>query len=98
MIDSEITMEDLSSMLQPSSDPLPANLVQSLDRIGAALMTPPATNSHSDQDSLSNYASLSAHDRMSVVEDMIVKSVGNENFITLCQDVFACWQRIGLDP
>jgi hypothetical protein len=32
------------------------------------------------------------------VEDMIVKSVGNENFITLCQDVFACWQRIGLDP
>jgi hypothetical protein len=91
-------IEDPSLTLEPESDPLPTNLVRSLDRIGAVFQASPTTLSGSDKENLANYTALSAKDRMSVTEDTIVKLVGDENFITLCQDVFACWQRIGLEP
>jgi hypothetical protein len=97
-ISSDTIVGDTSLVLQPHSNPLPSKLSHSLDRIGAAFFTSSSTFASSDKEKLANFAKLTPQDRMTVVEGEIVKLVTDENFVTLCQDVFGCWQRIGLDP
>jgi hypothetical protein len=69
-----------------------------LDRIDTAMTSAANATLHSrvsDQDSLADYAAMKYEERMAVIEKLIVEGVDDENFITLCEDVQSCWQRIG---
>jgi hypothetical protein len=58
-------------------------------------LSAPTTHS-TEEDALAGYAAMTYEERMDVLERLIVGAVGDENFITLCEDVSGCWQRIGL--
>ena len=69
-----------------------------LGRIGTAMTAALSAGSarSADQDALAGYAALNYEERMAVLEKLILDGVNDENFITLCEDVQGCWQRIGL--
>ncbi|KAF2398710.1 hypothetical protein EJ06DRAFT_583362 [Trichodelitschia bisporula] len=46
---------------------------------------------------LAEYAALPYAERMSMVESMIIELAADPDFLTLCEDVNGCWQRIGLE-
>jgi hypothetical protein len=48
-----------------------------------------------EKENLAHYAEMSYEERMAVIEKLIVDGVTDDNFATLCEDVFGCWQRIG---
>jgi hypothetical protein len=48
-----------------------------------------------EQESLAKYAELAYEERMTVIERLIVDGISDDNFVTLCEDVYGCWQRIG---
>ena len=75
-----------------------ADVLSALHRIDATMSgSAPASHGRSlEQESLGNYADMPYNDRMAVLEKLIVAGVNDENFITLCEDVQSCWQRIGL--
>ena len=50
----------------------------------------------SDRVTLANYAAKPFDERMDVLQQMIIEGIQDDNFVTLCEDVSACWQRIGL--
>lgn len=56
---------------------------------------PNANGRTSEQEALANYADMKYEDRMSTIEKLMIENVQDENFITLCEDVHGCWQRIG---
>ncbi|KIW04194.1 hypothetical protein, variant [Verruconis gallopava] len=74
------------------------NLRNALDRVGSAMTptSPQIACQHLEKENLASYAGMPYEERMAVLEKLIVEGVADENFITLCEDVFGCWQRIGL--
>ncbi|TID20761.1 hypothetical protein E2P81_ATG05389 [Venturia nashicola] len=78
----------------PNALPLDKTLERSLARINSSLST--ATEvMEVNKENLAVYAKLNHADRMSVVENMIISCVSDENFAVLAEDVYGCWQRIG---
>ena len=65
-----------------------------VDRV-AALVS--AENAVAEQENLSSFAALPANERMVVLDDWIAELIGDESFLALCQDVAACWRRIGFE-
>jgi len=82
--------------VQPDSNPMPVDqgLNNSVHLTESVSKSPPATNA-ADKENLASYAGMAHGDRMSVLENMIIDSISDENFATLCEDVYGCWQRIG---
>jgi hypothetical protein len=85
-----ITSDSVLSSTSPSKV-----IHDALSRIDAAM--PRAVNTkRSEQEVLANYAEMSYDERMKVLEKLIIEGVEDESFVTLCEDVYGCWQRIGL--
>jgi hypothetical protein len=76
--------------------PLDQSLQRSLTRINQAFSNTPEV-AEANKENLASYATISHADRMSIVENMIITSVSDENFAVLAEDVYGCWQRIGFD-
>jgi hypothetical protein len=85
-----ITSDSVLGSTSPSKD-----VRDALSQIDAAM--PAAVNTKSsEKEALSNYAEMSYDERMKVLEKLIIEGVEDESFVTLCEDVYGCWQRIGL--
>ncbi|KAF2429353.1 hypothetical protein EJ08DRAFT_300605 [Tothia fuscella] len=94
-LDADIALPETSSHAQSH---LNAQLKETFSKASAALSDPSSvTMQGDDKENLANYAALGYDQRMNIIENMLIASVEDENFIKLSQDVFGCWQRIGLD-
>jgi hypothetical protein len=72
------------------------DLGNALNRVESAMPAPPpAPVRTSEQENLANYGAMSYEERMAVIEKLIVDGISDDNFVTLCEDVYGCWQRIG---
>ena len=74
-------------------DPSPAEsfaafLEDALERMRPCL-------SSNDKVTLDSYAALPDEERMRVLEDKITGLIGDDSFAQFCEDLGACWQRIG---
>lgn len=78
----------------PNALHLDETLERSLARINSTLSNAPGAI-EANKENLAAYANLNHADRMSVVENMIITCVSDENFAVLAEDVYGCWQRIG---
>lgn len=67
-----------------------------VDQHGAFLSKPGVRPSATDHATLAAYAGQTPEERMRVLDNFICENIGNEDFLTLCEDVDACWRRIGL--
>lgn len=83
-----------SSHIKPNALPLDEMLGRSLAHINNTLSNAPEVV-EANKENLATYANLNHADRFSVVENMIITSVADENFAVLAEDVYGCWQRIG---
>lgn len=80
----------------PNALPLNETLERSLARINDTFSNAPEVV-EANKENLATYAKTNHADRMSVVENMIITSVSDENFAVLAEDVYGCWQRIGFE-
>lgn len=80
--------------VNPNALPLDETVEQSLARINTTLSHAPEAI-EANKENLAAYAKLNHADRMSVVENMMINCVSDENFALLAEDVYGCWQRIG---
>ena len=92
---SDSTLPTSDTLIDPASPIL--DVRSALHRVDKAMagLTAADTGRTEEQDALAGYADMAYNERMAVLEKMIVEMVDNENFITLCEDVQSCWQRIG---
>ncbi|KAE9967200.1 hypothetical protein BLS_003880 [Venturia inaequalis] len=92
-----IQQSSCAPMTQVSPNALPLNetLERSLARINSSLSNAPEAM-EANKENLIAYSKLNDADRMSMVENMIISCVSDENFAVLAEDVYGCWQRIGL--
>lgn len=80
--------------VNPNALPFDETVEQSLARINTTLSHAPEAI-EANKENLAAYAKLNHADRMSVVENMMINCVSDENFALLAEDVYGCWQRIG---
>ena len=66
---------------------------QVLDRL-----MPYVGSARTDKESLASYTRLSNKERRTVIEDVVVDLIKDDNFAQLCEDLYGTWQRIGLGP
>ncbi|QDS71916.1 hypothetical protein FKW77_000491 [Venturia effusa] len=83
-----------TTQVNPNALPLHQTLEQSLTRISGTLSNA-QESTEADKENLAAYATMNHGDRMSVIENMIIDCVSDENFAVLAEDVYGCWQRIG---
>lgn len=76
----------------PPAESFAAPLNDVLERMGPYL--DPTFN---DKENLASYAALPNEERMRILEGEIIRLIGDESFAQLCEDLGACWQRIGLE-
>ena len=48
-------------------------------------------------DLLASYASQSVDERSQILNDFMLRHIEDDNFLTLCEDISACWRRIVLE-
>lgn len=56
-----------------------------------------ASNMLGTDTTLARYTALPLDERMEELNSQILRLLDDDNFITLCEDVENCWQRIGID-
>lgn len=64
-----------------------------LDRIVAQISAEVAS---AETGNLTAYAARPADERRTVINDWMMQHIEDDDFLTLCQDVWGCWRRIGL--
>ncbi|KAF2760290.1 hypothetical protein EJ05DRAFT_278632 [Pseudovirgaria hyperparasitica] len=52
--------------------------------------------SATDTPNMAQYAAQSVEDRRIMISNWMVRHIGDDNFVTLCEDVASTWQRVGL--
>lgn len=67
------------------------DLSAAFSQIGA-VMTPASA-----KEDLAAYAALPHQTRMAAMEGMIIAAIEDDNFATLCEDVYGSWKKIGLE-
>ncbi|OCK98348.1 uncharacterized protein K441DRAFT_543983 [Cenococcum geophilum 1.58] len=84
-----------SSIVRPSTSNATADLSEMayLDRIITRIS---AEATPGDAENLAAYTTLPADERRTVINDWMMQHIEDDDFLTLCQDVWGCWQRIGL--
>jgi hypothetical protein len=75
----------------PPSESFAAPLKDALERIRPHL--DPISN---EKDNLASYATLPNEERMRILEDHLIHLIGYDSFLQLCEDLNACWERIGV--
>ena len=68
-----------------------------VDRHGVFISNPQTAPRQTDREQLANYANLPSAERMTLLQDFICEKLEDDNFLKLCTDVEACWQRIAFD-
>jgi len=90
------TPPDLSAVplsINSSTGQAPSFAASSMDRVVAQIS---AEATSSSTDSLASYAAQSANERSTLISDWMMQHIEDDGFMTLCEDVLGCWQRIGL--
>lgn len=64
-----------------------------LDRIIARIS---AEATSGDDENLASFATQPVDGRRTVINDWMIQHIEDDGFLTLCQDVWGCWRRIGL--
>lgn len=84
-----------SSIVRPSTSNATADLSETayLDRIIARIS---AEATSGDTENLAAYTTLPTDERRTVINDWMMQHIEDDDFLTLCQDVWGCWRRIGL--
>ncbi|KAF2153150.1 hypothetical protein K461DRAFT_135885 [Myriangium duriaei CBS 260.36] len=87
----------LRPTIPPSSPPTsPGRHIPILQQHGAFLSEPHNVLGRDVADQLAAYAAGTVEERATVLDHFICENLRNEDFLKLCEDVDACWRRIGL--
>lgn len=75
----------------PQAESFSSPLKDALERLRPYL--DPISN---EKKNLASYAALPNEERVRILEGQVIRLIWDESFVQLCEDLNACWQRIGL--
>lgn len=94
-----VTTLEAESQTDPFASISPEEYMDRLDgwvRKCRAFPTSKPPQTLDDREQLAKFSALPDDERLKVIDDMIVQSLDDENFVKLVEDVERCWKRIGL--
>ena len=87
------------SLLPAASSTIPRTAdtgIEALEKHGAFLVDPATAPTITSSEKLRQWAAIDSEQRMTLLNQFFCEKLEDEGFIELCEDVEACWRRIGL--